>query len=153
MSALQQSWNVSGRLENRNDLKRHVIRAISDQIGTELEESDRQIREVLARMTFARHCGEALKSFKELVLKSVGCLGVVLRYEIPNLLEVLERFRRNEVALHAILSAGSMCTQARDRGTRRHPFATIKLFDAATNLRANGLQLFALQSITFLEEA
>ncbi len=79
-------------MKDRNDLQGCGIQAIDDQIGTEREEKDWQVGEVSTGMALAGYCGETLERLEELVLKMVGCFGVVLCDEVPNVLEVPQRF-------------------------------------------------------------
>ena len=93
-------WNISGPMKESDYLKRRCVPAIYDQVGADWPEADGTIGEIGAGVSFSRPNRKLLEGVKKFVRHAIGCARVVRSDEIPNVLKVVERFRREGIFGH-----------------------------------------------------
>ena len=120
-------------MQNGQDLKRPCAFAIDNQIGTDRPKTYIALSPIGANVPHPGLLGQFLERAEEIVLQLVGCVCIVERDEVPDVLQILKRVGRNYVPGHHVLLYASSLPQSRSGLGPWNAEPAIQLVDATVD--------------------
>jgi len=101
----QKGGEITGSVENSDDAERFRFGLIDNEVvGVRLHNPEPQIQgaQVFSRASGKRPIGKKLARPKDCCFNAISSFGIVLGYEVPNVEEIADSFRRYFILLHQL---------------------------------------------------